>query len=152
MTVPSPLELSGILSWNSQWCQLLINWIALASQTTNHENQAAGFACRFSSNNYIILPMVLHAQVFPFPDFSISSFLISSFLISSFPIPAFRPTPLWHSIERLQYVTKHVTKHFRVAKKCCAWQLKGTRDLCAIFIGFTQCDNFAIAIINIIIA
>ena len=50
---------------------------------------------------------------------------------------------------------KHVTKHFRVAKKYCAqWQLKGSRclthDLCAIFIGFTQRDNCAIAIVNII--
>ena len=50
---------------------------------------------------------------------------------------------------------KHVTKHFCVAKKYCAqWQLKGSRclthDLCAIFIGFTQCDNCAIAIVNII--
>ena len=50
---------------------------------------------------------------------------------------------------------KHVAKHFRVAKKYCAqWQLKGSRclthDLCTIFIGFTQRDNCAIAIVNII--
>jgi len=50
---------------------------------------------------------------------------------------------------------KHVTKHFCVAKNYCAqWQLKGSRylthDLCAIFIGFTQRDNCAIAIVNII--
>jgi len=50
---------------------------------------------------------------------------------------------------------KHVTKHFHVAKKYCAqWQLKGSRclthDLCSIFIGFTQRDNCAIAIVNII--
>jgi len=50
---------------------------------------------------------------------------------------------------------KQVTKYFRVAKKYCAqWQLKGSRclthNLCAIFIGFTQHDNCAIAIANII--
>ena len=53
----------------------------------NHENQPAGFACQFSAN---ILPVVLHAQVFPFLHFS-----ISSFLISSFPFPSFRPTLVW---------------------------------------------------------
>ena len=50
---------------------------------------------------------------------------------------------------------KHVTRHFRVAKKYCAqWQLKGSRclthNLCAIFIGFTRHDNCTIAIVNII--
>jgi len=50
---------------------------------------------------------------------------------------------------------KHMTKHFRVAKKYCAqWQLKGSRclthDLYAIFVGFTQYDNYAIAIVNIL--
>ena len=68
---------AGTLRHTQQRCQPLINWIVLASQTTNHENQATGFVCRFSANT---LPMVLHAQVFPFPHFSISSFLISSFL------------------------------------------------------------------------
>ena len=51
------------------------------------------------------------------------------------------------------YVTKHVTKHFRVEKKYCAQQqLKGirclTHNLCAIFIGFTQHDNCAIAMLK----
>jgi len=42
---------------------------------------------------------------------------------------------------------KHVTKHFRIAKKYCAqWQL----NLCAIFTGSTQHDNCAIATVNII--
>ena len=49
---------------------------------------------------------------------------------------------------------KQVTKHFREAKKYCAqWQLKGSRrlthNLCTIF-GFTQRDDCAIAIVNII--
>jgi len=50
---------------------------------------------------------------------------------------------------------KHVTKHFRVAKKYCAqWQLNGswclTYNLCAIFTGSTQHDNCAIVTVNII--
>jgi len=47
-----------------------------------------------------------------------------------------------------------MTKYFREAKKYCAqWQLKGnwglTHNLYAIFIGFTQHNNCAIAIVNI---
>ena len=50
---------------------------------------------------------------------------------------------------------KHVIKHFRMAKKYCAqWQMNGswclTHNLCAILTGSTQCDNCAIATVNII--
>ena len=49
----------------------------------------------------------------------------------------------------------HMTKHFCVAEKYCAQLLLNgshclTHDLGAIFIGFTQCDNCAIVIVNII--
>ena len=57
---------------------------------------------------------------------------------------------LLYIIQQLQIITsrKHVTKHFRMAKKYCAqWQLKGNRclthDLCAIFVEFTQRDNLS---------
>ena len=50
---------------------------------------------------------------------------------------------------------KHVTKHFRMAKKYCAqsqlnrsWCL--THNLCAIFTGSTQRNNCAIATVNVI--
>jgi len=50
---------------------------------------------------------------------------------------------------------KFLTKHFHVAKKYCAQQqLNGsqclTHDFCAIFTGFTQHENCAIATVNLI--
>ena len=62
-------------------------------------------------------------------------------------------TPLKSSCN---YVSKTwLSQHFRMAKMYCAqWQLNGsqclTHGLCAIFTGFTQCDNCTIATVNII--
>ena len=57
--------------------------------------------------------------------------------------------------ECLQLCHKNMAKHFRMAKIYCAqWQLNGgqclTHDLCAIYTGFTQCDNCTIATVYII--
>ena len=69
---------------------------------------------------------------------------------------------LWHQvcpvlcIERLQLRHEHTWQSTSVWQKkyCAEWQLTGSRclthDLCAIFVGFTQRDNCAIAIVNII--
>ena len=46
--------------------------------------------------------MVLHAQVFPFPHFS-----ISSFLISSVPVPGFRPTQFQITREATLFCAMH---------------------------------------------
>ena len=52
------------------------------------------------------------------------------------------------------YRALDITSRKHVTKYCAQWQLKGSRclthDLCAIFTGFTQRDNCAIAKVNII--
>ena len=59
-------------------------------------------------------------------------------------------------IEQLQLRHENTWQSTSVWQKkyCAQWQLKGSRclthDLCATFIGFTQRDNCAIAIVNII--
>ena len=69
---------AGTLRHTQQRCQPLINWIVLAGQTTNHENQATGFVCRFSAN----ILYITHGSACT--SVSISSFL--NFLISHFLI------------------------------------------------------------------
>ena len=60
------------------------------------------------------------------------------------------------SIEQLQLRHENTWQSTSVWQKkyCAQWKLKGsqclTHDLCAIFVGFTQRDNCAIAIVNTI--
>ena len=63
--------------------------------------------------------------------------------------------PSFQQLSGCNYVTKTRDKALPCGKKYCAqWQRKGSRclthNLCAIFIGFNQRDNCAVAIVNII--
>jgi len=67
-----------------------------------------------------------------------------------------RERVIFMHIEQLQLRHENMWQSTSVWQKkyCAQWQLKGSRclthDLCAIFVGFTQRDNCAIAIVNII--